>query len=247
MGQPGVLTVIPTWGSWELVETAVAGVHANLDTTVVVVDTKDGGVRTPPPPRLLARLGTIQILAGGSFGEACNHGALGHGDRHLLMLNDDVIVTKDFLAPLVQALEAEPEVGIVGPLLLYPKGTIQSAGCHYNDGNPTHHFKNRHPDNTPEALVSRDVEAVTFAAALIRAECWDELGGLDEDYPLGYEDVDFCYRAWESGWRVRYCPEGELIHREHTTQRKRLAECKPKSTEALEILRERWSTKFPKV
>ena len=82
---------------------------------------------------------------------------------------------------------------------------------------------------------------VTFAAAYITRECWDDLGGLDEAmFPFGYEDVDFCLRARKRGWKVYYCAECRLIHKEHATQRKYLKQMKAKSNVSIKNLRKRW-------
>jgi len=172
-----------------------------------------------------------------SFSKSCNEGARwSEGD--LVLLNDDIIAHDDFLLPMREI--ASGDIGVVGALLLYPSGLVQHAGASYNNGNPCHPHKGKHPASVPYVYVTREVELVTFACVYIRRECWEDLGGLDESYPLGYEDVDFCLRARKKGWKIYYCAEARLTHLEHTTQKRRLKVCREKSNESLELLRERW-------
>ena len=113
-----------------------------------------------------------------------------------------------------------PRVGIAGPKLLYPDGTIQSAGTIRNPGAPewfdhAHRFK---PAEHPPADVPQPYLAMTGAAMYIKRRVLDEVGLFDEGYGMAYEDVDLCLRAWEAGERVLYFPPASLTHLESKTR-----------------------------
>ena len=93
-------------------------------------------------------------------------------------------------------------------MLLYPDGRIQSAGSYRNLGAPEwfdHRYRFKRVDHGP-ANVPDTALAVTGACMYLRRELIDELGEFDEGFPMAYEDVDYCLRAWEAGWQVRYEP-----------------------------------------
>ncbi|HEY1313540.1 MAG TPA: glycosyltransferase, partial [Steroidobacteraceae bacterium] len=137
----------------------------------------------------------------------------------LLFLNDDIeILDKDWLDTLLHAA-ARPEVGIVGPQLLYPDGTVQHAGLALTNvmGRARHIFRHGR-DNDPGyfglALAQRNVIAVTGACMLMRREIFDALNGFDEAYSVINNDLDFCLRAWRRGLLIVYTPHTRLIHHE---------------------------------
>jgi len=173
------------------------------------------------------------------FAHSCNVGAELAGDSDLLFLNDDTIALNDFVTPMARL--AGGDIGIVGALLTYPNGTIQHCGSSYNNGNPNHPHKGNTLQEYPEALQTREVEAVTFACAYVTRECWNDLGGLDEvAHPFGYADIDFCMKASANNYAIYCCGEARLTHIEHYTQRKHLKEIRPKSDESIRNLRARW-------
>lgn len=183
---------------------------------------------------------TVKGKENWSFAHSCNAGALLKEKGDFLFLNNDTVATSDFVTEMARVLEMS-HVGVVGALLLYPNGRIQHAGASYNKGDPNHPHKHQKLGHDTDVFITRAVEAVTFACALVERKCWERLDGLDEEnFPFGYEDTDFCLRAWQAGWRVYYCAEARLIHREHMTQRKHLSRIKKKSDISINNLRERW-------
>ncbi len=103
-----------------------------------------------------------------------------------------------------------PEVGIVGCKLIRPNGTIQHAGIVMGlGGHGSHVFDGDHensygPFGSPEWY--RDYQAVTGACMAMRREVFEQLGGFDTAYQVGYNDIDICLRAVEAGLRVRSTP-----------------------------------------
>jgi O-antigen biosynthesis protein len=136
----------------------------------------------------------------------------------LLFLNDDVeIIQPDWLEPLV-ALASRPDVGVVGPQLLYPNRKVQHAGLFLSGAGRVLHAFRFYDENNPGyfglALTQRNVIGVTGACMIVRTEAFRELGGFDEAHAIINNDVDFCLRAHTADlWNV-FTPFSTLIHHE---------------------------------
>lgn len=142
------------------------------------------------------------------FAGNCNRAAAQATGDVLVFLNNDTIAHPGWLGPLEDALDLYP---IAGSLLLYPDGRIQHSGVSIL----------RYPNGTLEARnltyphPSGEVAAVTGACLAIRRDLFDALGGFDEGFVNGYEDVDLCLRATDAtGMRCWYAAESKLTHLE---------------------------------
>lgn len=138
-------------------------------------------------------------------------------ERDAILINADIeFTTKTWLSLMLsqRTSDGEKPASIVGALLLYPNGLIQHAGVYFSL--LYRHFDHIHrygPGNLPEAQNAR-VCPVTGALQFIRYECLVDLGVYDETFKMGWEDVDYCVRAWQSGREVIYQPGVRAIHHE---------------------------------
>lgn len=163
----------------------------------------------------------VVMSANYGFAAATNSGARAARARWLMLLNSDVIpVASGWLATLRDALDTRDGsrmVGAVGPKLLFDDGSLQHAGLRFArdlEGRwyNAHYFKG-YPRDWPAANRPRMVPAVTGAAMLVARECFEQVGGLSEDYVVGdYEDSDFCLKLRAAGFDIRYEPRAELHH-----------------------------------
>jgi GT2 family glycosyltransferase/tetratricopeptide (TPR) repeat protein len=178
------------------------------------------------------------------FAVACNQGARAASADVLVFCNNDVVARPGWLPPLLAALD-QPRVGVVGAKLLFPDGTLQHAGVGifndadgqgYTDGV---HFLYHQPAGHPLANRARELRAVTGAVMAVPKHLFFELGGFDEGYWNGCEDVDFCLRAGEAGYRVWYEPSSVLVHQESASGPERFK----KVTENRWRLTRRWAGK----
>ncbi len=159
------------------------------------------------------------------FSRGHNLIAKGAQGKYLFLLNPDTIVLPGALDLLVDYAENHPEVGIIGPKILNPDGSLQYSCRRFP--NPTAAlFRNTplgkmFPNNpyTRDYLMTdwdhnseREVDWVSGAALFIRRDLYEQLGGLDEQFFMYCEDTDLCYRAWQLGWKVVYYPEPKVIH-----------------------------------
>jgi len=140
--------------------------------------------------------------------------------RDVVVLNSDMEARAGWLSGLQYASAQDDEIGIVGAKLLYLDGRIQFAGTARNLGAPEwfdHRYRFKPEDWGPAALAG-SVLAVTGACMYVKRALIEQIGLLDERYPMAYEDVDWCLRAWQAGWRVIYFPAATLIHHESVTR-----------------------------
>ena len=138
--------------------------------------------------------------------------------QYLLFLNDDIEVQReDWLDALLEHAQ-RPEVGVVGPQLLYPDRKVQHAGIFLTTlGAGRHSFRYLSEDDPGYfglALTQRNVSAVTGACMLMRRDVFNRLGRFDEAHSVINNDVDFCLRSWQAGLSVVYTPHAQLIHHE---------------------------------
>ena len=168
----------------------------------------------------------IAMGANAGFSKACNRGYRESSGRHVLMLNPDTIVPVGALRAAVAELDRNSEVGMLGVKLVQPDGAFDHA-CKRGFPTPSSalayflrlHRLVRRPgrvDGYVAGAVDADevseVDAVNGAFMLVRREAVDDVGLFDEDYWLYMEDLDWCYRFWQAGWRVLYWP---LVTVEH--------------------------------
>ncbi|MEO9189877.1 MAG: glycosyltransferase, partial [Acetobacteraceae bacterium] len=111
-----------------------------------------------------------------------------------------------------------PAIGAVGAKLLYENGTVQHGGIIIGLAGLAEHANRGLPRGAPgyahRAVLSQEVSAVTGACLLTRRSAYLEVGGLDEGFPIAFNDVDFCLRLREAGHGIVFCAEAELIHYE---------------------------------
>jgi GT2 family glycosyltransferase len=161
------------------------------------------------------------------FARACNAGLVRAGGRYVMLLNSDTLLVEDALTALVHALDAHPQVGAVGPRMIYADGQTQpySAGraktlwrtlaqyCIPRRASGTLHLGERltsRPGVTSPVLY--ETESISGAAMMVRREILHTVGLLDESFFLYCEDADWVERIRRAGYVIACAPEVRLIH-----------------------------------
>ena len=156
-----------------------------------------------------------------NFAQRINLGVAQAQGEFVLLLNDDVeVLTPDWIESMLEFAQ-QPEIGAVGAKLLYPNGTLQHIGVMVLGGNPGHAFHQvagDHPGYFLSNLVNRNYLAVTAACLMMRRSLYEELGGMDEAFPLNYNDVDLCLKAHQAGYRQVATPYAQLLHHESASR-----------------------------
>ncbi len=160
------------------------------------------------------------------YTKANNIGIRQSRGKYILLLNPDTIVKPNALQALIECAEAHPDAGIIGAKLLNPDGSIQRSARSFPDigaGLFRNTFLGRLFPNNPfvrRYLLTdfsydevREVDWVSGAAMLVRRELFERIGLLDERFWAYCEDVDLCWRAWQAGFKVLFCPNAVIVHK----------------------------------
>lgn len=232
--------IIPVYNNLELTKqclTAMASSTTGVDYEVILVDNGSADGTTAFLQTLQGDVRIIRNDENLGFAKACNQGAKAARGKYLVFLNNDTIPQPNWLGPLVQEVDEHPEVGIVGSKLLYPDGTIQHAGVVFmREGLGPYHIYQKMPADSPAVNRRREFQAVTAACLLIRRDLFETVGGFDEAFVNGFEDVDLCLKVRRRGDQVVYQPRSVLIHLEGQTLGRKAGE-----DDNYRLLRDRWN------
>lgn len=156
---------------------------------------------------------------GFNFSAINNFGRESAQGEYLLLLNNDVeILNGDWLTELLRPCAHEGGAAICGAMLYYPDDTIQHAGVVTGLGGYAGHSHKYRPRGGSgylfRAATVQDFSAVTGACLLVKTSVYDQVGGLDEGFAVAFNDVDFCLRVREAGYRIAWTPYAQLYHYE---------------------------------
>jgi GT2 family glycosyltransferase len=200
--------------------------HTTLDHEIIVVD---NGSSDGTSDMLQTEFPTVRLIQNQEnlgYTYPNNQAMQLAKGRFIALLNPDTLVHSGAFEQLCAFLESHPDVGIVGPKVLNPDGTLQ-APCRRGDSRPwavISYFTGlakRFPDKAffngyllthlPEDQI-HPVDGVSGSCMFIRREVVDQIGYLDERFFAYQEDADYCLRARQAGWRVYYNPEAQITH-----------------------------------
>jgi GT2 family glycosyltransferase len=160
---------------------------------------------------------TVTLRRGVGFGRAvaqvCDHEIVKAAD-HLLLVHDDLSLETDAVRLLVEALEADPSLAIVGPKLREwaAQPLLQEAGMTVDRFGRAENRVERGELDQGQADNRRDVLYVSTAGMLVRKTAFEELEGFDPRFPALRDDLDLCWRAWLLGHRVEVVPGSVGYH-----------------------------------
>jgi GT2 family glycosyltransferase len=236
-----VSVIVVNYNSHDKIARCVTSIfNGNIDVDVIVVD----NASTDESLSLLessfsddSRLQVIRNPYNLGFAAGCNRGARLVKGQYLLYLNPDCLVAGNTIQILRASMKKNSTVGMVGGLLLNPDGSEQ-VGARRTIPTPwrtlVRVFKlsglakryprlfsdfNLHQQTLPDHPI--EVEAISGACMLVRREALEDIGELDEGYFLHCEDLDWCMRFRQKGWKILFVPDARVTHYLGTCSRSR--------------------------
>lgn len=237
--------VIPVFNKWELTSDCLRSLAqhtAGEDFAVVVADNASTDETPQACPALGAalfgnRFHYLRLERNRNFGPACNAGAAVVRSEFLLFLNNDTLATDNWLPPLLEAMRSDDSLAGVGPLLLYPDGTVQHLGIAIAPaGECIWHLYKYLPAQHPLVQRRRRFPAITGAALLVPYRLFHRAGGFFPNYANGFEDVDLGFTLTRPGGAMSVIPESRVIHLESQTPTRNAHDLANSR-----LLRRRWS------
>ena len=172
------------------------------------------------------------------------------GEYILLLNNDTEVITPSWIEEMLMFAQRD-DVGAVGAKLYYPNDTIQHAGVILGKGGIAGHAfegaDRKEIGYMGRLAYAQNMSAVTAACMMIRRDVWEQVGGLDEEFAVAFNDVDLCMRIRKAGYLIAWTPFAELYHYESLS---RGAEDTPEKQERfnseIELFRGRWGESLKK-
>ncbi len=198
---------------------ALLEASGRLDLEILVVDNASSDGSTDGLARFGACVRLVQTGGNLGFGRGVNKGVAESTRPYILALNPDVVLRPNALEAMVDFLERDLTVGLVGPTLLDASGRVRaSCGSRPNLAAevcrkfllhlvfPFLKFRRRRP------AIPNAVGWVTGACFLVRRQAFEAVDGLDRAIFMYYEDVDLCLRLTRAGWQIFYLPAATGVH-----------------------------------
>lgn len=204
---------------------AVYGPQVELDFEVIVVDNASSDATADLISKQFPLIRLIENHRNRGYACAVNQGLTYSKGNYLLLLNPDVVMNPGSLGKMVAYLDAHPEVGALAPQMLFPDGSIQSSCREFPSYQvllwettglsrlfQRHRVLGRWKMGYFDHATEQEVDQPLASCFLVRRQVIDEIGFMDECYPLYFNDVDWCYRMKKEGVRIVFYPEAQVVH-----------------------------------
>lgn len=221
--------IIVSWNTKQLTLDAVSAVYSEtkaFPVEVILVDNNSADGSADAVAEKFPEVVLVRNADNRGFGKANNQALLIANGEYIMFLNSDTVVLDHALEKLVSYLESHPDIMMVGPKLLYGDGTFQHA-CRRGLPNPVNAllylfgihclfpssgFANAYKRGSDDPNVTGEVDALSGAAMLFRRKVYETIGGFDEKFFMYGEDLDFCKRVKDAGFKTVYVHSAEIIH-----------------------------------
>lgn len=221
----GVAAIVVNYNAAGHIGACLRSIAANGVDDIVVVDNNS----TDLSQTLVASAGASWVPAGSNlgYGRAANlgsHASPAAEAGYLLVCNPDVELSPGAVADLVSALDDDPSLGMVGPAITNPDGSLYPSARTFPDmvdavGHgllgplaPANRFTRRYRLLDWDHADLAKVDWVSGACFVARRDAWDAVGGFDPAYFMYMEDVDLCWRMGHAGWAIAYEPSARALH-----------------------------------
>jgi N-acetylglucosaminyl-diphospho-decaprenol L-rhamnosyltransferase len=220
-----VAAIIVNYNAADHIERCLSSISANgVDDMVVVDNDSSDDSRTVAEAEGAVWLPARSNLGYGKAANLGAHAPIAESAEFLLVCNPDVELLPGAVKQLAEVLERDPSIGVVGPAIANPDGSLYPSARTFPDmvdaiGHgllgliaPGNRFTRRYRLLDWDHSQLADVDWVSGACFLVRRSAWDSVAGFDPAYFMYMEDVDLCWRIGRAGWRVAYQPAAKVVH-----------------------------------
>jgi len=226
---PPVLSIIlVNWNTRDLLRACLRSLAAHPATGLTEIIVVDNASADGSAEMLRSEFPAVTLIANdrnAGFAEGNNQGLARAQGEFLLLLNPDTEVRPGALDVLIVFLRAHPEAGAVAPRLEYPDGRLQYScrafpwpGYLWAQGLGLARLFPRSRTFGGYQMTwwahdaAREVDQPMASALLVRRAAYQAVGGFDPAFPIYFNDVDWCWRMRQAGWRIWYLPEAVVVH-----------------------------------
>lgn len=213
--RPAVSIIIPAYNEFHYTYNCLKAIFKNSGDVayeVLIADDCSEDV-TREVEKIVKNVRLITTEENVRFLRNCNHAAQYARGEYLLFLNNDTQVQDNWLKPLMDLIERDGKIGMVGSKLVYPDGYLQEAGGIVWEDASAWNYGNRKSPEDPEYNYVKEVDYISGAAIMIRKALWEEIGGFDERFAPAYcEDSDLAFEVRRRGYKVLYQPLSVVVH-----------------------------------
>jgi GT2 family glycosyltransferase/glycosyltransferase involved in cell wall biosynthesis len=213
--KPRVSIIIPVFGQRAYTRACLRSIaEAKTEASFEVIVVDDGSPEAEYRDfDQIPNLRVVRNEANLGFLHSCNRGAAQARGEELVFLNNDTLVTDEWLDALLETRLAFPKAGLIGSRLLFPNGRLQEAGSAvWSDASAFNYGSGGDPEE-PAYRFARKTDYVSAASVLVARSLFENLGGFDEIYaPAFYEDTDLAFRVRDAGFDVVVQPASNVIH-----------------------------------
>ena len=219
---------IVNWNTRDLLRDCLRSVEVtrgDLELEVIVVDNASGDGSAQMVREGFPQVRLIANADNTGYAHANNQALEAAVGTYRMLLNPDIVVHEGALQALVAFMDGEPSAGAVAPRLLNPDGTLQFSCRSFPDPDVVLYealgLARRFPESRRFGKYRmtwwgydelRAVPQPMASALLLRSAALDEIGLMDEQFPIFFNDVDLCRRIWDAGYQVFLLPEATMTH-----------------------------------
>jgi O-antigen biosynthesis protein len=225
--KPLISVIIPTINKVNYLQNCISSILQKTDYSnyeIIIIDTGSQEKKTWDYYKELKNNPKIRLLKWQkkfNYASVNNFAVAKAKGQYVLLLNNDIeVISNEWLESMLEHAQ-RPEIGAVGAKLLYPNNTIQHSGVILGINKVAGHAQKLFLDDQPGRLPifnSKDLiknwSAVTAACLMVEKNKYQLVGGMNEQYQIAFNDIDFCLKLGKKGLFNIYTPYAKLYHHE---------------------------------
>ncbi len=213
--RPEVSIIVPVYNQYKTTLSCLMSIVKNtqdIKYEVIVADDKSSDITSTISNRI-KNIRVVRAEKNQGFLGNCNNAVKFAAGTYVVLLNNDTNVQSGWLRSLIDVIQKDPIVGMVGPKLLFEDGVLQEAGgIVWSDATGWNFGRGQDP-NGPEFNYTREVDYISGACLLLQKSLWERVNGFDERFrPAYYEDTDLAFQIRSLGLKVVYQPKSVVVH-----------------------------------